>query len=87
MAETHGPGQCSAQTFGSGRQRVRRRGQPPSLRFVSVDFERQRLDERLRASGFRADRPAFFSWLGVTIYLTPEAVAGTLATIAACASG
>jgi len=60
---------------------------PPSLRFVSVDFEKQRLADRLQAAGFRADRPAFFSWLGVTIYLTPDAVAGTLATIASCAAG
>jgi methyltransferase (TIGR00027 family) len=60
---------------------------PSSLRFVSVDFEKQRLADRLQASGFRADRPAFFSWLGVTIYLTPEAVAGTLSTIARCAAG
>jgi len=34
MAETHRPGQRSAQAFGSGRQRVKRLGQAPSLRFV-----------------------------------------------------
>jgi len=62
-------------------------GVPSSMRFVAVDFEKQRLDERLAAGGFRADRPAFFSWLGVTIYLSPQAVAGTLRTIAACARG
>jgi len=62
-------------------------GIPSSMRFVAVDFEKQRLADRLAAAGFRADRPAFFSWLGVTIYLTPEAVAGTLSTIAGCAPG
>ena len=56
--------------------------EPPSLTFVPVDFETQSLPERLRASGFRADAPAFFSWLGVTMYLTREAVMATLGFIA-----
>lgn len=56
---------------------------PRSLTFAPVDFETQTLAGGLKAAGFRADRPAFFSWLGVTIYLSKEAVAGTLRTIAA----
>ena len=40
---------------------------PRSLTFAPVDFETQTLASGLRAAGFRADRPAFFSWLGVTI--------------------
>jgi methyltransferase (TIGR00027 family) len=55
---------------------------PRSLTFAPVDFETQTLADGLKAARFRADRPAFFSWLGVTIYLSKEAVAGTLATIA-----
>jgi methyltransferase (TIGR00027 family) len=55
---------------------------PPSLTFVPVDFERQTLAERLTQSGFQADEPAFFSWLGVTPYLTREACMVTLALIA-----
>ena len=47
---------------------------PPSLTFVPVDFERQSLPEALHASGFDARQPSFFSWLGVTMYLTLEAV-------------
>src|SRR5262249_37271390 len=43
---------------------------PSSLTFVPIDFERQGLGEALAASGFRADEPAFFQWLGVTVYLT-----------------
>ena len=46
----------------------------------------QTLADGLKAAGFRADRPAFFL-AGVTIYLSPEAVAGTLRTVAACAPG
>ena len=60
---------------------------PRSLSFAPVDFETQTLADGLKAAGFRADRPAFFSWLGVTIYLSKEAVAGTLRTIAAGARG
>jgi len=55
---------------------------PASLTFVPVDFERQGLAEQLRAAGFRDDQPAFFSWLGVTMYLTREAVLSTLRFVA-----
>lgn len=55
---------------------------PGTLQFVSVDFERQVLGDRLREAGFQFDRPVFVSWLGVTMYLTPEAVLSTLAMIA-----
>jgi O-methyltransferase involved in polyketide biosynthesis len=50
---------------------------------VAVDFERDRLDEALRAAGFRPAEPAFWIWEGVTPYLTPEAVEGTLRLAAA----
>jgi len=52
-----------------------------------VDFETQTLAAGLKAARFRADRPAFFSWLGVTIYLSKDAVAGTLRYIAARPAG
>jgi methyltransferase (TIGR00027 family) len=51
---------------------------PSSLTFVPIDFERQSLGEALAASGFRADEPTFFQWLGVTVYLTREAIVSTL---------
>jgi methyltransferase (TIGR00027 family) len=51
---------------------------PDSLTFISVDFERQALAERLRESGFRTDEPSFFSWLGVTMYLNRETVMATM---------
>jgi len=60
---------------------------PASTVYAPVDFETQTLAAGLKAAGFRADRPAFFSWLGVTIYLSKEAVAGTLAYIAARPAG
>src|SRR5262249_18503182 len=55
---------------------------PPSLTFVPIDFERQSLGQRLSESGFRADEPAFFQWLGVTPYLTREAIVSTLDFVA-----
>jgi methyltransferase (TIGR00027 family) len=60
---------------------------PDSLRFVPVDFESISLAEGLAAAGFDASQPAFFSWLGVTMYLEEAAVFETLRFIAGCAKG
>jgi methyltransferase (TIGR00027 family) len=51
---------------------------PPSLTFAPIDFERQSLADGLAAAGFRRDQPAYFQWLGVTPYLTREAIISTL---------
>jgi methyltransferase (TIGR00027 family) len=45
---------------------------PASVTFVSVDFGRQMITDALRRSGFRSDEPAFFSFIGVTRYLSRE---------------
>jgi methyltransferase (TIGR00027 family) len=55
---------------------------PPSLTFVPVDFERQTLADELRLAGFKETDAAFFSWLGVTPYLTHAAFAVTVSFIA-----
>lgn len=60
---------------------------PAALRFVAVDFERQSLGEQLQAAGLEPRAPAWFTWLGVTMYLTPEAVRQTLSYIAGSAAG
>jgi len=60
---------------------------PRSLTFAPVDFETQTLAAGLKDAGFRADQPAFFSWLGVVIYLSKPAVAETLRYIAARPAG
>lgn len=62
-------------------------GVPPGLRFVPVDLERGDLGEALAAAGFRADRPACVGWMGVTPYLTADAVMGTLRSLAGWATG
>jgi methyltransferase (TIGR00027 family) len=58
-----------------------------SLTFVPIDFERQTLADELRAGGHRPELPTFFSWLGVTMYLTEEAVFETLRYVALLAPG
>jgi methyltransferase (TIGR00027 family) len=55
---------------------------PESLSYTPVDFERQSLAEQLRGAGFDRTAPAFFAWLGVVPYLTPEAFRATLSFIA-----
>ena len=55
---------------------------PSWLSLVNVDFERESLPERLKTAGFNADRPAFFTWLGVVPYLSRDAVLATLCLIA-----
>ena len=58
--------------------------QPANLVFAPVDFEAQTLREGLEAASFDFDAPAVFSWIGVTMYLTLEAIEATLATVVAC---
>ncbi len=71
------------------RERLTAAGIPisPELTFVPVDFEEQELDVELPAAGFRSAEPAFFSWLGVTPYLTRVAFEGTMRFIAAMPPG
>ncbi|MFZ2086500.1 MAG: class I SAM-dependent methyltransferase [Candidatus Sulfotelmatobacter sp.] len=60
---------------------------PPSLTFVPIDFEQQTLEAGLEHSGLNSDAAAFFSWLGVTPYLTHEASMTTLSLIARLPAG
>ena len=56
---------------------------PANLVLVPVDFESERLDEKLMEAGFDRSAPAFFSWLGTTYYLTEEAIRDTLERVSA----
>ena len=60
---------------------------PRSLTFAPVNFERESLADALARAGFRRERPAFFSWLGVTMYLSDAAVTQTLRYVASVAPG
>lgn len=55
---------------------------PACLRLVHMDFETDSLGDRLSSAGLRTDVPTFVSWLGVSMYLTRDAIRSTLATIA-----
>src|SRR5262249_28229582 len=55
---------------------------PSNVRYCPVDFERTSLRDGLLAASFSAERPAFFSWLGVTQYLAESAIHSTLGFVA-----
>jgi methyltransferase (TIGR00027 family) len=52
-----------------------------SLAFVSIDFERHSLGERLALAGHRAGAPTIWVWEGVVMYLSDGALRGTLADV------
>lgn len=60
---------------------------PSTLTFSPVDFETQTLEDGLRQTGFDTGKPTFFSWLGVTMYLTPGAINATLQFVASMPAG
>jgi methyltransferase (TIGR00027 family) len=59
---------------------------PSNVHFVAADLGAESLATALGRSAFSATTPAFFSWLGVTIYLTRDANQATLRGVATCAA-
>lgn len=55
---------------------------PANVHFADVDFERESLRQGLVRHGISLDEPTFFSWLGVTMYLTEQAIDAVLETVA-----
>lgn len=51
------------------------------VRYVPVNFERDRLVDELRTAGFDAHRKSFWIWEGVTPYLQRRAIDETLAAV------
>jgi methyltransferase (TIGR00027 family) len=60
---------------------------PPALTFAPVDFEHGSLADGLAAAGFDPAQRSFFTWLGVTPYLTEQAIFPTLGYIAGLPGG
>lgn len=58
----------------------------PDFEVVPVDFERERLAERLAQSSFLPSERAFFAWQGVIYYLSAPAIESTLAHVARSAA-
>jgi methyltransferase (TIGR00027 family) len=55
---------------------------PENVQFADIDFESETLDEGLRRNGISTAQLTFFSWLGVTMYLTEVAIDKTLKSMA-----
>ncbi len=55
---------------------------PPNVVFVAVALEAVSLRDGLRDTRFDPGAPAFLSWLGVTVYLTAEAIDAVLRFVA-----
>jgi methyltransferase (TIGR00027 family) len=57
---------------------------PAGVHYIGADLAAESVDEALARSPFDPGAPSFFSWLGVTAYLTREANVRTLRSIASC---
>ncbi|MEP6729921.1 MAG: class I SAM-dependent methyltransferase [bacterium] len=60
---------------------------PSNVRYAPIDFETTTLRDGLVAGGVDLAAPTFFSWLGVTMYLTATAIDAVLKTVAAFGQG
>lgn len=58
-----------------------------SVEFVAADFETVTLASALTSSTFRSDVPSCFSWLGVTVYLSKQAIFDVLNYVASLPKG
>jgi methyltransferase (TIGR00027 family) len=70
------------------RDRLRELGRehPAQLHFIPVDFSRENLAQALGRSAYDPQASSFFSWLGVTYYLSREAAFATLRGISEVAA-
>jgi methyltransferase (TIGR00027 family) len=57
---------------------------PDALHFIAADLSEESVAAALARSSFKTDQLTFFSWLGVTMYLTREANLATFKSIASC---
>ena|SRR5689334_1600977 len=60
---------------------------PGNVTLVPADLAADSLSGRLAGAGFDASVSAVFGWLGVTMYLTADAIAETMSAVARCAPG
>ena len=60
---------------------------PTGITYVSADFLEDDWFEKLVDAGFEPDKPSFFLWESVTMYLDQEAVESTLRKLAGTATG
>jgi methyltransferase (TIGR00027 family) len=60
---------------------------PSNVRFGAIDFGRESLLDGLKRHGVLPDQPTFFSWLGVTMYLTEVSIDRALDSMGTFAAG
>lgn len=71
-------------------ERIKRSGLTinENVKFVPVDFSSEDMSEKLPKAGFDRTKKSFFSWLGVSYYLSEEEIDSTLGSIAKlCSEG
>lgn len=54
---------------------------PQNLTYIAIDFEKEKLAEKLDAAGFKKDRKGLFILEGLLMYLQPDSVRSTLQII------
>lgn len=59
---------------------------PKNLHFISVDFSKNNFIEAIKKSTFDIKKLTFYSWLGVTYYLTRDEIVNTLSNISSISS-
>ena len=60
---------------------------PRTLTYAPIDFETQTLTDGLLQAGFDTRKRSFFSWLGVSMYLSHNAINSTLQFVASLPVG
>jgi methyltransferase (TIGR00027 family) len=68
------------------RSRIAGKSPPADLRYVAVDFEKERFVDGLERAGFRSEAPSVWIWEGVTMYLPLSAIHDSLAQLTSLAA-
>ena len=76
-------------TSAAKQARVRRAvgASPAHVTYVTIDFSRQSIGERLAQAGYRPSLRTFFIWEGVTAYLPRASIDATLGVVADAVAG
>jgi len=68
-------------------RRIGRRTPLADVRYVAVDFEKERFSEGLERAGFRSTDPSMWIWEGVAMYLPLDAIRDTLEQLTRLSAG
>lgn len=60
---------------------------PENVTFIETDLSKESLLDALNRGQISSDRPTFFSWLGVTMYITGDAIDRVLCAMGTFAAG